>query len=293
MSYFTQAVRRAARVAGVLLGALVSSVALADTITYFHNDIVGSPIAASNASGNVIWREAYRPYGERLQMEPASATNTIWFTSRKEDARSELVYMGARWYDPRIGRFMATDAARFDPGNTHSFNRFAYANNNPYKYRDPDGRWGMLVGVGIRVAGGAAAAARVGAIAQELLGPTVGLVTGCLLVGYCSSTGGNDGTKPAPQAGAGAASGGALPPDDEDPERSLTREEKKSIRSYERRIAEHEEKLSEFKANPTVRPGMEGQPQEVIEQQQADRIRHLENEIRTFRANIEKIRGGT
>jgi hypothetical protein len=91
--------------------------------------------------------------------------------------------------------------------------------------------------------------------------------------------------------GANSAAG-SPPPDDEDPQRDLTKEEKRAIKSYEKRIAEHEQKLAEFKANPTVRPGMEGQPQEVIQRQQAVRIQHLETEIRTFRANIDKITSG-
>ncbi|WP_413889574.1 RHS repeat-associated core domain-containing protein [Candidatus Aalborgicola defluviihabitans] len=45
----------------------------------------------------------------------------------------------ARYYDPVLGRFMGVDPATVDPGNVHSFNRYAYANNNPYKYVDPDG----------------------------------------------------------------------------------------------------------------------------------------------------------
>jgi hypothetical protein len=95
-------------------------------------------------------------------------------------------------------------------------------------------------------------------------------------------------------SGASSATGGAAPPPDgeDSNKRELTREEKKAIKSYEKRIAEHEQKLAEFKANPTVRPGMEGQPQEVIERQQAARIQHLETEIRTFRANIDKIMNG-
>lgn len=145
-SFLGRRVFRAARVGGVLLGVLASSFAIADTITYFHNDIVGSPIAASNASSNVIWREAFRPYGERLQMEPPSATNAIWFASRREDARTELVYMGARWYDPRIGRFLATDPVRFRDSSLLSFNRYSYANNNPYKFIDPDGQVDIYIG---------------------------------------------------------------------------------------------------------------------------------------------------
>jgi uncharacterized protein RhaS with RHS repeats len=46
----------------------------------------------------------------------------------------------ARQYDPVVGRFMSIDPVGFQETNVHSFNRYAYANNNPYKYVDPDGR---------------------------------------------------------------------------------------------------------------------------------------------------------
>lgn len=72
----------------------------------------------------------------------------------------------------------------------------------------------------------------------------------------------------------------------------LSGEAQRSIRSLEKRIVEHERKLAEFQANPTVRPGMENLPKEVIEKQQQIRIQHLEMEIRTFRENIEKIKKG-
>ena len=45
--------------------------------------------------------------------------------------------MQARYYDPVIGRFYSNDPVGFR--DVHSFNRYAYANNNPYKYIDPDG----------------------------------------------------------------------------------------------------------------------------------------------------------
>ena len=45
--------------------------------------------------------------------------------------------MQARYYDPVIGRFYSNDPVGFM--NIHTFNRYAYVNNNPYKYVDPFG----------------------------------------------------------------------------------------------------------------------------------------------------------
>jgi len=52
------------------------------------------------------------------------------------------MYMQARYYDPVIGRFYSNDPIGFR--DVHSFNRYAYANNNPYKYVDPDGQDAMI-----------------------------------------------------------------------------------------------------------------------------------------------------
>ncbi len=69
---------------------------------------------------------------------------TLDYTGHQGDP-SGLVYMGARYYDPEIGRFLSMDPASFSPGNVQSFNRYAYANNNPYRYVDPDGELPFLV----------------------------------------------------------------------------------------------------------------------------------------------------
>lgn len=123
-----------------LAAVLMSVTAQAGTVTYFHNDLTGSPAVATNAAGQVIWRESYRPYGERTVNDPNSAANKIWFTSRRQDVETGLVYMGARYYEPILGRFISQDPVGFDEANIHSHNRYAYANNNPYRYTDPDGR---------------------------------------------------------------------------------------------------------------------------------------------------------
>ncbi len=81
----------------------------------------------------------------------------------------------------------------------------------------------------------------------------------------------------------GATSTGTPPPDDDD---NLTKSEKKEIRSLTKRIKEHELKIKEFEANPTVRPGMEKLPKEIIEKQQLERVKHLQREIRVFQGRI-------
>lgn len=124
----------------ILLLAMMSGLAAAvEQVTYYHLDALGSPVAATDETGAVIWREAYRPYGSRLRGEDGG-TNELWYTGKPEDKATGLSYFGARWYDPRLGRFMAIDPVGFKEGNIQSFNRYAYANNNPYKFVDPDGR---------------------------------------------------------------------------------------------------------------------------------------------------------
>jgi hypothetical protein len=47
--------------------------------------------------------------------------------------------MGARWYDPALGRFISPDSIVPQPGNPQSLNRYSYVLNNPLKYTDPSG----------------------------------------------------------------------------------------------------------------------------------------------------------
>jgi RHS repeat-associated protein len=136
-----QALKRIARKVGVsVLAMLVTHAAIADTVTYFHNDVSGSPLAATDATGNLLWKENYKPYGEKLNQAAPSTGNKIGFHGKAFDDDTGLSYMGARYYDPVLGRFMGIDPLDFREDNLHSFNRYAYANNNPYKYVDPDGK---------------------------------------------------------------------------------------------------------------------------------------------------------
>ncbi len=123
-----------------LLLALVASMANArGVVTYYHNDLLGSPTYASNQFGQVKWQERYKPHGERIDKPVAAKSNDIWYTGKPHDEDMGLTYMNARYYDPVIGRFMSVDPQEFTENNPMTFNRYAYVNNNPYKYTDPTG----------------------------------------------------------------------------------------------------------------------------------------------------------
>lgn len=116
----------------------------AEQVIYYHVDHLGSPIAATDEGGALLWREEYRPYGDRINSEPDSALNKRWYTGHPHDNTTGLTYAGARFYDPVVGRFMAVDPQPFTENIVHSFNRYAYGNNSPYKFIDPDGRVPLL-----------------------------------------------------------------------------------------------------------------------------------------------------
>ena len=123
------------------LTAVTSSVSA--EVTYFHHNPLGSTVAATDESGAVLWQESYEPYGERLDKMVSTDQHSTYYTGKSHDDRTGLTYFGARHYDPIVGRFVSIDPVGVDPNNVHSFNRYAYANNNPYFYVDPDGRWAV------------------------------------------------------------------------------------------------------------------------------------------------------
>lgn len=129
----TTCLRHLLGIAGLLL-MLLAGAARADVVTYFHNDISGTPLAATDEGGNLLWKETYRPYGERLLNGASPGANRLWFGGKPQDPDTGLSYLGARYYSPQLGRFVGVDPKAVDPENLHSFNRYAYGNNNPYKF---------------------------------------------------------------------------------------------------------------------------------------------------------------
>ena len=124
---------------------LAGTVSRSSRVRYQHTDMLGTPVMETDESGNVISRSVYEPFGKRLGGEKAG----IGFTGHLQDEDLGLTYMQARYYDPLIGRFYSNDPVdvmkHIARGNSlHGFNRYIYANNNPYKYTDSDGEFATV-----------------------------------------------------------------------------------------------------------------------------------------------------
>ena len=128
-------VLRCLGLASIVLAVLLAAPAQAvETVVYYHTDALHSVAVVTNAQGQVIERTHYAPYGQVLNRARRDGPG---YGGHEEDAATGLVYMQQRYYDPEAGRFLSADPV---PAGGGSFNRYAYAANNPYRYVDPDGR---------------------------------------------------------------------------------------------------------------------------------------------------------
>ncbi len=123
------------------LGLSPSSIAQT-TVTYIHTDVLGSVVAESDANGNVIRRYEYEPYGAIVD---GQVTDGPGYTGHVSDSATGLSYMQQRYMDPQLGVFLSVDPVTAYEQPVGQFNRYRYANGNPYRFRDSDGRSGKPI----------------------------------------------------------------------------------------------------------------------------------------------------
>jgi RHS repeat-associated protein len=140
-------------------------------VTYYPvQNYVGSTVKVMSNSvpPGTSFSASYYPYG-RISVSVNTLHETLRFTEMPYDSLTGLYFMGTRFYDPTIGRFvqMATSAGVLP--NPLSLNRYAYAGDNPMSFSDRSGfdwwtdaqNWwnsqpawakaGMAVGAGIAI----------------------------------------------------------------------------------------------------------------------------------------------
>jgi RHS repeat-associated protein len=118
---------------------------------YLLEDQLGGVDGFTSASGALLSRTSYQPFGARrsgdwLTGAPTSsewqqikATTPRGYTDHEHLDNLGIVHMNGRVYDPVLGRFLSPDPIVQSPYDTQGLNRYAYVRNNPMRYTDPTG----------------------------------------------------------------------------------------------------------------------------------------------------------
>jgi RHS repeat-associated protein len=100
-------------------------------LTYYHADALGSIVKTTTESGTVASSYAYDSFGRPTTPHAGGYA----FTGREWDPETELHYYRARYYDPKIGRFLSEDPIGLSGGS----NFYSYVGNSPASWIDPFG----------------------------------------------------------------------------------------------------------------------------------------------------------
>jgi RHS repeat-associated protein len=102
----------------------------------------------ADATGNLVSELRYKPCpcrvlreGELRYSNGTTPTKYTYTGQYSNVGDFGLMYYNARWFDPVLGRMAQADAIVPNPADPQSWDRYAYANNNPVKYTDPSGHF--------------------------------------------------------------------------------------------------------------------------------------------------------
>jgi RHS repeat-associated protein len=123
---------------------------------YLTVDALGSTRMVTDENGTVTSRHDYAPFGEELGAAANPNVRTAGngfvgqeagvrqeFTGKERDAETGLDYFGARYFSGAQGRFTSPDKLNVTDDRLlvpSTLNKYAYAANNPLRFKDPDGR---------------------------------------------------------------------------------------------------------------------------------------------------------
>lgn len=123
---------------------------MAGQTRWFMTDQVGTVRDLIGNDGSPITHYTYDSFGRLLAQSNPGVINDILFTSREFNPTTVLGYFRARFYEPRLGRFIGEDPllsdSHLDPNAEQEFprqeadaNGYRYAGNAPTYFIDPYG----------------------------------------------------------------------------------------------------------------------------------------------------------
>ncbi|WP_170166737.1 RHS repeat-associated core domain-containing protein [Lentzea atacamensis] len=108
-------------------------------LSYEVSDHQGTPVVSVKAGELTYQRQYFDPFGKARGPNGGSWLDDKGFVGGTRDA-SGLTHLGAREYDPAIGRFLSDDPI-MNTANPQQVNGYSYSNNNPVTFSDPSGMY--------------------------------------------------------------------------------------------------------------------------------------------------------
>jgi RHS repeat-associated protein len=108
------------------------------TLYYTLKDQLGSASVVTDASGTIVGEDRFYPYGETRFTTGTMYTDQL-FTGQREMTGLGIYHYGARFYSPKLGRFISPDTIVSEYSNPQNLSRMSYVLNNPVRYTDPTG----------------------------------------------------------------------------------------------------------------------------------------------------------
>jgi len=116
---------------------------------YYMSDQINSTRIVTDDNGNVVYSEAYGPFGGIQKNWTKTYDPKLKFSGKEREDYSDLDYFGARYYDHNSYRFISVDPIINKEealANPQLWNLYSYCSNNPITFTDPDGRAVVLGG---------------------------------------------------------------------------------------------------------------------------------------------------
>jgi RHS repeat-associated protein len=81
----------------------------ATTLSYVHNDHLGTPQVMTDETGNEVWRAVYDPFGKATVDLASTVDMNVRFPGQYYDSETGCHYNYFRYYCPDIGRYITAD----------------------------------------------------------------------------------------------------------------------------------------------------------------------------------------
>ncbi|MEU2492153.1 RHS repeat-associated core domain-containing protein [Streptomyces sp. NPDC007883] len=120
-------------------GGQVVAMRTPQALTWLCTDHNGTANLQIDAATQAVTRRHMQPFGETRGTAPGNWAGEKGFVGGTQDPTG-LTRLGARDYDPTTGRFISADPIA-DLKDPQQINGYAYSNNNPVSFADPDGKW--------------------------------------------------------------------------------------------------------------------------------------------------------